>query len=435
MNANLTYHFFDRIYVVNLDRRPDRWQRFLDELPSNWPFGPPFRFRAVDGNSERPAQGWKENLGAWGCYRSHIEVLKHAIDNQLHRVLILEDDAVFCPNFSNEVERFIKHLPQDWRMIYLGGQHIEIHKGRPTKINEMVYAPYNANRLHAYSIQGVSNIQRVYDFLVNPGNWTSLHHVDHFLGSFQKQNSGIYSPRQWLVAQDCGTSDIAKRNLDFRVFLGAEDIVYPRLMLPMVAVIGPFSGGTSAMAGVLHHMGVPMGRTFETPDATNDRGNFEAAELARMCRQMFNEPWMTEAIPSRERTELLRIWAAGHTRTFQGARLAGGKHPSFCLLGRELEEAWNCPHFVSVDRPESDIVNSLVRRNWGWSLDTILAITQQLIASREVFLSTTRSPVLRVEFESLKREPLRAIGDLQMFLNYEATKSDIDIAAASVRKN
>jgi len=428
------YQFFDRIYVINLDRRPDRWQRFLDELPIDWPFGPPFRFTAVDGIQEQPVTGWNENLGAWGCYRSHLEVLKHAIDHRFHRILIFEDDAVFCAGFAVEVRQFIQHLPHDWALSYLGGQHIELHQGRPTKVNEMVYAPFNANRLHAYSIQGLVNIRKVYDFLAEPGNWTSLHHVDHFLGAYQKQNSGIYCPRKWLVAQDCGVSDIALRDLQFRVFLGSEDIVHPRLTLPMVAVIGPFGSGTSVVTGALHHMGISMGRTFEIQDSIHNQGCFESVELTRICRQMFNEPWMTEAIPRQGRVELLKIWAAGHTRTFGGqCTLVGGKHPSFCLLGDELTEAWDCPHVVSVERAEKDIISSLARRNRGWPLDTSLGVTHQLIASKEAFLSTTRCPVIRVEFESLKRDPLPIILGLQNFLNHETTAEAVASAVAFVR--
>jgi len=119
------------------------------------------------------------------------------------------------------------------------------------------------------------------------------------------------------------------------------------------------------------------------------------------------------------REELLKIWAAGHTRSFkQKSTLVGGKHPSFCLMGDELLNAWDSPFFISVERDEDETVNSLVKRNWGWPLDTCLAITGQLLASREAFLSSTDARVHRVEFQKLRESPKRTIGEIADFLSF-----------------
>lgn len=61
--------------------------------------------------------------------------------------------------------------------------------------------------------------------------------------------------------------------LDFALFW---ELKRSKVSMPMVAVLGPYSGGTSAVAGALHHLGVSMGSHFETPDKTNRLGNIEA---------------------------------------------------------------------------------------------------------------------------------------------------------------
>ena len=59
---------FQRVAVISLERRPERWKVFLEKLPANWPFGFPLRFPAIDGSIHRPPHWWREGPGAWDCY-------------------------------------------------------------------------------------------------------------------------------------------------------------------------------------------------------------------------------------------------------------------------------------------------------------------------------------------------------------------------------
>ena len=407
------YAFFDRVFVVNLDKRKDRWNRFLADLPPTWPFGPPIRFPAVDGSKEDLPVNWQENAGAWGCFQSHVSILRQAIENKYNRILVLEDDALFCEDFSSRTIEFLCALPSSWELAYLGGQHIELHLGRPRKVSQFVYAPFNVNRTHAYAIQGSDSLKRIYDFLVDDRNWTTAHHVDHLLGAYQKKTKkGIYVPGQWFVAQDEGASDILHSMTELRAFFGAEDIANPKVLLPMVAVMGPISSGTSVIAGVLHRLGVSMGSSFETPDQSNQCGNYEAVELAKMCRQMFEEPWMTEKCDFAERESLLRVWAMMHTKSnLRKSSLVGGKHPFFCLMGNDLARAWNEPIIVSVERDENEICNSLLRRNRGWPLDACINSTRELIKSQQLFTSTYPR-VIRIGYNDLVSNPRSVIAHL-----------------------
>lgn len=434
MRLDDLFDYFDGVLVLNLGIRPDRWKKFLSNLPMNWPFRPPFRFDAVDGSKVDFPSNWKSNHGAWGCYLSHLRILEMAIERGLNSILVLEDDAVFCKTFSTDVRSFFAELPDDWELIYLGGQHIELHLGLPEKISTWVYRPFNTNRTHAYAIRGREALRRIYSFLCEPANWTENHHVDHFLGAYQKSNDRVYVPMDWLVAQDDGASDVTGTKVGFRSFLGAQEINEPEVSLPMVAVLGPYSGGTSAVAGALHYLDVSMGSHFESPDKTNRRGNFEAMELARLCRQMFEEPWLTENVAYETRIKLLAIWASGHCRANSAAhRVVGGKHPILSLMGPELTEAWQSPAIISVERDEAAIVNSLVKRQWGWPLDACLSVTKQLIASREHFLQSTKLPVIRVQYEALVSDHQRGLDQLCQFLNLSPTQEEFTKAVEFLR--
>ncbi len=198
--------------------------------------------------------------------------------------------------------------------------------------------------------------------------------------------------------------------------------------------MAPDSGGTSAVAGALHHLGVSMGSHFETSDKTNRSGNFEAVELARLCRLMFEEPWLPENVAYETRIKLLAIWASSHTKSHSSThRVVGGKHPILSLMGPELTEAWQRPAIVSVERDEAAIVNSLVKRQWGWPLDACLSVTRQLLASREQFLQSPTLPVIRVQYETLVSDPQRGLDQLCRFLNLSPSLEEFNKAVEFLR--
>lgn len=58
----------------------------------------------------------------------HIECYKRIVEENIDYALILEDDIVICNNFREILERYIKELPSDWDMLFIGdgcGLHIE----------------------------------------------------------------------------------------------------------------------------------------------------------------------------------------------------------------------------------------------------------------------------------------------------------------------
>jgi hypothetical protein len=100
--------------------------------------------------------------------------------------------------------------------------------------------------------------------LTNYPDWKLPHHTDHRLGELHKTGlKGLYCPREWLAGQAEGHSDIAGKEFELRMFTGAEEIVYPKVDLNGVAVLGTFGSGSSCLAGTLHHLGISMGQPRE----------------------------------------------------------------------------------------------------------------------------------------------------------------------------
>ena len=100
--------FFDKVVVVNLDRRTDRMEKLVPQLKE---LGIKYeRFSAVDAkqlNIDPIVAGLK----------SHLQVIK---SNLGKKVLVLEDDAYFVEGFNEKFDKVIQTLPEDWDIFYLG---------------------------------------------------------------------------------------------------------------------------------------------------------------------------------------------------------------------------------------------------------------------------------------------------------------------------
>src|SRR6185369_3581423 len=139
---------FTKTVCINLDRRPERWERMQKEFARHDIKGVQ-RFAAIDGETiEKPAH-WTHTAGAYGCLLSHVRVVSEARDSGAPNVLIFEDDAVLDPEFEDKFSRYIKDVPGDWDMLYFGA----LHKDEPVKISEHVGRITKANSTFAYALK------------------------------------------------------------------------------------------------------------------------------------------------------------------------------------------------------------------------------------------------------------------------------------------
>lgn len=119
--------WFDRVVVINLRRRIDRYRSFHDQLIKiDWPFRTPEVFTGIDADKLPMPSNWPEaKRGSWGCAQSHRAVLQQAILDDIDSLLVLEDDALFVDDFAARVETFLKAVPADWSSLMLGDKHRE----------------------------------------------------------------------------------------------------------------------------------------------------------------------------------------------------------------------------------------------------------------------------------------------------------------------
>lgn len=133
--------FFDRVALINLDRRTDRLGQFVSQAIS---LGIDFvRYSAIDA----------EACGITGqraCAASHRQVLADALADGVERLFIFEDDAGFDAEFNAKFSAIASRLPDDWQKFYLGSWphsiiDVQIAGIRKTHGNILTHA-YGAKR-------------------------------------------------------------------------------------------------------------------------------------------------------------------------------------------------------------------------------------------------------------------------------------------------
>ncbi|XP_034938620.1 glycosyltransferase 25 family member [Chelonus insularis] len=207
----------DKIYLINLRRRPERRQRMyrcFDELGLEVE-----TIDAVDGKTlnESILKQWNINMmpeytdpyhkrpmkmGEIGCFLSHYIVWNKAIENDYEKIMVLEDDVKFEPFFKNKVNFImdeLKALKIDWDLIYLGRKRMqENEEPFVNGSNYLVYAGYSYWTL-GYILSG-KGAQKLLD--AKPLN--SLVPVDEYLpilfDKHPKINWKNHFPKRDLIA-------------------------------------------------------------------------------------------------------------------------------------------------------------------------------------------------------------------------------------------
>jgi GR25 family glycosyltransferase involved in LPS biosynthesis len=104
----------------------------------------------------------------------HCYIIKDAINKNYNTILILEDDAILDNNFFNQYEEYIKELPENWDIFWLGGC-CGLRSANISK-DKHVYEVLSSRCCHCYAIKksgleilknSISNIDEAIDWYFN----------------------------------------------------------------------------------------------------------------------------------------------------------------------------------------------------------------------------------------------------------------------------
>lgn len=193
-------NFVDKIYCVNLDRRPDRWKYASAQFEAAGLKVE--RFAAIDSQDFKIEYPTKP--GACGCALSHYFLIERAKMLGFKTVMIFEDDIELKPRFISELEKCIVELPEDWDMLYLGGSHRE----KPTKVTDSIYKVSKTLTTHAYIMRSTM-FDRTISLLKNIEQ-----PVDGIYADLQKEFN-VYLTNPPLAWQREDFSDIEGRKMSY----------------------------------------------------------------------------------------------------------------------------------------------------------------------------------------------------------------------------
>ena len=200
--------FVEKAYVISLKIRADRRVGFFDRYPGCDSLPEIEVWNAVHGDTCPAPDNWHAGNGAWGCYRTHMNILEHCLNEGIQSYIVFEDDAVFTETFAEDVKTFFEHVPDDWDQAYLGGQLLHTQAHPPIKVNDHVYRPYNVNRTHCFALNGDAMVS-VYRHCSNLPFHTA-EHIDHHLGRWHETyRHNVFCPARWIVGQGGASSNVS----------------------------------------------------------------------------------------------------------------------------------------------------------------------------------------------------------------------------------
>lgn len=197
--------FFDRVFCINLDSRPDRWQQssmLFQQLGIDVE-----RIPAVQGTATNLNWPFPLKAGAIGCSMSHLFALKYAKQLSLKNFLILEDDVEFVEDFNYKFDIVIDQVPSNWDILYLSGNH---HLG--PNLRQVAADIWQCE--YTLATHSIAINHSVFDYFINTIIDLTKPCDVHYAESHRSFNAYVVQPH--LTGQRSGFSDVEGINVDYK---------------------------------------------------------------------------------------------------------------------------------------------------------------------------------------------------------------------------
>jgi glycosyl transferase family 25 len=114
------YDYFDRIAVIHLPEREDRYDSLARELRA---IGADIRHPKVEipfAPMPEDANGFPSR-GVYGNFLSHLAILRQAMNDGLRNIWVLEDDAIFSRRMCCNQDALVQNLSgRTWDLCFFG---------------------------------------------------------------------------------------------------------------------------------------------------------------------------------------------------------------------------------------------------------------------------------------------------------------------------
>lgn len=192
-----------------------------------------------------------------------------------------------------------------------------------------------------------------------------------------------------------------------------------------VAVIGIHRSGTSAVAGVLYHLGVFMGDDLLPPSIHNPKGYFEDRRFVELHTKVMEGGWKNP-------THIDWGYAAEYPvllAEFQKHGLWGIKDPRLCYLLPYLRAYVDPLKVVAVFRDPYVAANSLFKRG-GHTMKEAREISLRYL---KAMMRNVPDDALWVYYNDLIDAPGVGVAEIAEYIGVEPTQEAIDFIDRHLR--
>lgn len=215
--------FIDNIYIINLEKRKDRWKECQEEIhKNNLPLNKIIKFNGIiyDGdinegifipNRKSKKVDLRYCKSAYGCKKSHLNILEKHKDDKDKNILILEDDFKLCDNFNNKFNNIINDLKniENYKICHIGysyNKNISKYKNITSNLGIIQ---------NVYGAQGYIINSNFINELLKFCNDCKFE-IDVCYSKIQKLNN-IYSSNEIIITQRSSFSNILNRKIDYSI--------------------------------------------------------------------------------------------------------------------------------------------------------------------------------------------------------------------------
>lgn len=187
-----SFKLFDKVLLINLDKREDRLKHCHDMFVKNNVLDLVERFSAI-----RPENG----DGRLGCILSHLNIIKKAKQNKWKSVLVLEDDCQFMneSTIDASIEQLFK---RDWSVYYLGYNSHE----------PLDAADENLIKIkNCFSTHAIAYHESFYDYFIQAFERGEIKILDVWLRDVVQKNLNCFGCYPIGATQISDYSDIEKK--------------------------------------------------------------------------------------------------------------------------------------------------------------------------------------------------------------------------------
>ena len=128
----MIFDYFDRLAIVHLPNREDRYRALKQELSRVGIEIESSKVSIPDPPMPESANGFRSR-GVYGSFLSHLEIIENAYRDGLETVWVLEDDAIFSKRFRKHQTAIAEYLrANEWDQLFIGHTFFEELPASPT---------------------------------------------------------------------------------------------------------------------------------------------------------------------------------------------------------------------------------------------------------------------------------------------------------------